>query len=358
MHKLFDSYSLILSLPTKIDRMIENDSKSSPKTLSLVEAVRKRPGMYFGNINSLALNRAIYEGIANSVDQYLAKKATKVKLEIVNDVIKISDDSSGLPFEKVAPNSKYCNLVEYYLIHRHDSPTADNHAPHIHIVGGGLGLAVLNAAAEKLIITSSNGSIIWQQEFGQGKITSIATHEKSDDPKGTSLEFKLDEAIFEGYTPDLIDLRKTLFELAHFYPGLIVEFQDEKFVAHNGLLDLAYIHYKNESCATDPPLKFFYEGKNKDVQLQIAAIGETGKTTEYISWVNGSTSIEGGTHIEGLDNVFKIANWNPKIALIHVIMHDPQFSGPSKDALRNAEVINIIKTLVKEPIVSFKNNVR
>jgi DNA gyrase subunit B len=325
--------------------------------LSLVEAVRKRPGMYFGNINSLAVNNAIYEVVANSVDQYLAGKASKVSLKVNEHNILVCDDGAGLPFENEAPNGNHSNLVEYYLMNRHDSPTADDHAPHIHLVGGGLGLALVNAASERIAITSSNGSSVWKQTFGQGRILSRSTKVKNKTPSGTTFEIQLDKELFEYNKPDHFDLRKTMFELAHFYPGLVVEFQDERFVAKNGLLDLACIHYKNlpAAWAHDPPIKFFHSGITEGVQIQVAAIGETGDETEYLSWVNGASTVEGGTHVEGLKLAFSEACWNPKLALIQVIMHDPRFAGPSKDALRSIDVKDEVKEYLSTLLVDFRN---
>jgi len=90
------------------------------------------------------------------------------------------------------------------------------------------------------------------------------------------------------------------------------------------------------------------------VQLQVAAIGESDKTTEYLSWVNGSSTVNGGTHITGLKSIFRSANWNPDVVLIHVIMHDPKFAGPSKDSLSSKEVIDTIEELVHKPVFEFR----
>jgi len=337
--------------------MSEDYTKNANVTLSLVDAVRKRPGMYFGDINPLALNSAIYEVIANSVDQYLSGVATKVELDVSEDVIRVSDDGPGLPFDKLAPNDKYTSLAEYYLMHRHDSPTADNHAPHIHFLGGGLGLAVVNAASEYINITSSNGSAVWKQSFGRGKVLTQPVKESQNAPSGTLLEIHLDKDIFLEYKPDAFALRKAMFELAHFYPGLVVDYNGERFIARKGLLDLACIHYQNNPAgySDEPPARFFYEGTLEGTQVQVAIIGDAVTETEYLSWVNGVPSVGGGTHVEGLKAVLQAVSWKPKIALIHVIMHDPQYANPSKDVLRNLDITNVLSELLLEPITVFRN---
>lgn len=326
--------------------------------LPLAEAVRRRPALYFGSINSLAVNSAIYEAVSNSIDQYLSGLATKVTIEIHRGVIKIIDDGPGLPFDKPSPSRDCSNLAEYYFLNRHDSPTADNHAPHIHIIGGGLGLAIVNAASEWVKVSSSNGSNKYSQSFGKGEILSSGTVENIQSSSGTELEIKLDSELFQGNQPDLCELRKTLFELAHFYPGLVVEFQEERFIARRGLLDLAYIQYSNPPAAwsLDPPLKYFFEGSENNIQVQVAALGETDSTTKFKSWVNGVETVEGGKHISGMITALKNANWNPRLAFIHVIMHDPKFAGPSKDLLRNLEVENVIAKLLTVSLNKFMDN--
>jgi len=263
-----------------------------------------------------APNAVIYEAVANSVDQYLAGMASKVSVKVDDDIILISDDGAGLPFDRPAPILEYTNLAEYYLMVRHDYPTADNHAPHIHLIGGGLGLAVVNAASEYIKVTSSNGSSVWRQIFGKGKKITSLTKVLFDMPSGTQLEIKLDSEIFQGFTPDLFELRKNMFELAHFYPGLVVEYQEERFIAREGLLDLASIHYKNapDAWGDNPPVKFFHEGLLDNVHMHIAAIGDTDEETEYLSWVNGCPSVKGGTHVDSLRSVFIMAGWNPRIS--------------------------------------------
>lgn len=338
--------------------MIDEYSTENIKVLTLPEAVRKRPGMYFANINSLAVNAAIFEAVSNAVDQFLSGNATKLKVEVDENLVRVIDDGPGLPFDRAGPDSEYANLAEYYFIHGHDSPTADNHAPHVHIIGGGLGLAVLNAASDRLKVRSSNGVKVYSQEFGKGIVVSPCKLEKTKTDSGTELEIKLDDDLFLGYTPDLSHMRKTLFELSHFYPGLIVEFQQERFVASRGLLDLAYIQYSNPplAWAQEPPVKYFYEQIKDSIQIQVAALGDADTNTAYKSWVNGVETVEGGTHVIGLSKAFENVNWSPRLAFIHVIMHEPQFAGPSKDVLKSSQVECVIEQLVTESLRKFRSN--
>lgn len=339
--------------------MADEYDSTSVEVLTLPEAVRKRPGMYFGEINGLAVNTLIFELVANSIDQFLASKASKVKLLSRNNTIVVSDDGPGLPFDRESVNQTDISLAGSYMVGNHNTPTADNHAPHVHLSTGsglgGLGLAVVNAACKRIDVTSSNGKSIYKQSFGRGKILSKVAEESCSDETGTKFELLIDPEVFEGYSPDYSNLRKTMFELAHFYPGLIVEYQDERFIAEQGLLDLAYIYYENDSAFKREvnPAKFYYHGKRGATCIQVAAIGNSNDQTLIRSWVNGSPSVEGGTHTEGLIDALSEVNWSPKIALIQVIMHEPRYAGPSRDALRNSETKEIVRELLSLPLSKF-----
>jgi len=338
--------------------MVSDYSRNDIKPLSLAEVVRKRPGMYFGDVEYDAAKNAISEVLANAVDLFLAGLCDLISLKVENGRIVVRDNGPGLPFHKRAPEDEKLSLVEYYLTHLHHTPTADNHVPHIHVFAGSLGLAVLNAGCTKLLIESSDGHHFWKQEFGRGKIITEASCVTGQYAKGTQLEIVLDPEIF-GNPPlnslNMPELRKTMFELAHFFPGLTVELESERFFSKNGLLDLAVIFYKRPPAFRQPPRQFFFAGQQEEVQIQVAAMGkaDADSATEYNAWVNGTESVAGGTHVKGLHNAFVTAQWQPKVALIHVIMHNPQFANPCKDKLSSPHVIRVIEALLEEPLRLF-----
>ena len=326
--------------------------KTPIKKLSLCESVRKRPGMYFGSTSSMGVNIAIYELIANAIDQYLAGFSTKISVQIEKDIIMICDDGKGLPFDKVAIDEHCSTLAQSYFLRRHNTPTADNHAPHIHLfVGGGLGLAVINSVCNYMKITSSNGVFVWEQTFGQGKVLSDVVKKETKLVSGTTIEMQLDKEIFEENIPDMFALRKILFEVAHFYPRLIVQFQEETFVSKNGLLDLAYMYYHTKECCSYlAPLKFFYEGILDGIQIQVACVGKKRASSKFLSWVNGSSLTNGGRHIKGLNTLFKEISWHPQLVLIHIIMHQPEFAGPTRGELKNKGLEKVVQDILREPL--------
>ena len=261
---------------------------SQVQVLNSPEAVRKRPGMYLGNIDSLAANTIIYELVANSVDQYLAGFVSKVKLVIIDDVATVEDDGGGLPFNKKSTSDGFSSLAESFFMSLHNTATRDGHAPHVHIKGGGLGLGVVNAVCEHINVGSSINGKRYKQSFGKGKVLSDCIADNSSLQIGTTIELTLDSEIFGETKFDLFDLRKTMFEVAHFYPGLVIEFQSERFYSEQGLLDLAYFYYQGplERIAKSNPIKFFFDGEINQVQLNVAAIGNASDDSEtrLLSW--------------------------------------------------------------------------
>jgi DNA gyrase subunit B len=335
----------------KIGHM-EEYHPSKISVVTLPEAARKRPGMFFGDIEYNGANVVVHELVANAVDLYLAGSSTKIGIKIEHQVITIEDDGPGLPFWEAAKEDSSINQVQRFLTHRHDAPTADNHAPHIHLVGGGLGLAVINAVSSKMFIQSADGERLWKQAFAKGYAASDLSVENSSQQKGTIIELTLDREIFGNNTVNMHELRKTMFEVAHLFPGLTLELQSERFRANNGLLDLAYILYKRASLFLPPPGIFYFHGKQGDVDIQVAALGDSDGETNYCSWVNGQESVSGGTHVKGLENAFKKISWSPSVALIHLIMHNPRYAGPCKDILCNKEVASVITEMLSVPIAS------
>ena len=141
---------------------------SNINIISHLEAIRKRPGMYFGDLEHGGANHVICELVANSIDQFLAGVASYVKVDIEGDRICVSDDGSGLPFDQPSEEVDI-SLAEHYLTQYHQTPTADGHAPHVHVGCSGIGLVAVTAVSVALQITSANGKAVWQQTYQQGK---------------------------------------------------------------------------------------------------------------------------------------------------------------------------------------------
>lgn len=313
--------------------------------------------MYFGNIESGGANIVVYELIANAIDLYLRRQATTIVVEVQDSYIRVSDDGPGFEFHKNDPADE-ASPVERFLTFNHNTPTADGHAPHIHILGGGLGLAILNAASEKLVVTSSNGESTWSQTFGKGKIRSPPIISKdTPNTSGTTISIKLDKDIFGSHEPNLLELRKVIFELAHLYPGLHINFNQERFFSSNGLTDYGFLLWKRDCTPNNAAHRMFgHRGIVGEIEYQVAAMGHEENCPVIYSWVNGMSTVENGTHVQGFMNALGNNGWNPQIALVHVVMHNPRYAGPCRDALRSKQVQELLESELTNPIASFLAN--
>ena len=217
-----------------------------------------------------------------------------------------------------------------------------------------MGLGVVNAVCESLDVCSVVDGKLYKQSFGKAQILTDCKIEASGEFVGTAIDLTLDSEIFGDSKFDLLDLRKTMFEVAHFYPGLVVEFQQERFYSKDGLLGLAYFYYQDPMgvLAKSSPITFFVEGEENQVQLCVAAIGSVSNASEtrLLSWVNGSPTILGGVHEDALSDALTKVGWNPNIAIVHAVMHNPKYAGPTKDALASVDVADAIESLLEEPL--------
>lgn len=343
------------------------------------EAVRKRPGMYIGDIKN-GPTHLVFELIANAIDLFLKGKAKKIIIDVSDKEIVVADDGPGFPFEskftkkinlkvedyltnksenwqggKFSENSKTetTKETEKFLTEHHDTPTADNHAPHIHASSHGVGLAVVNALSKELVIESSNGKIKWIQKFGKGNTLSQPIFEKGKFDRGAKITLKIDKTIFKKHLPNLFEIRRNVFELVHLYPGLIIELNQERFVSKNGLLDLGYLLLKGSATLRNMPRFFWYQGFKDGIQFQAAAIGDTDINTEFRSWANGCLTSEDGTHVKGFMEALHKNHWKPAMALIHVIMHQPEYAGPTKDRLNSIKVFSVLDKELSKQIKQF-----
>jgi hypothetical protein len=114
-----------------------------PVTTEHIRNIRMRPGMYIGPTDSKGIEHLAGELIANSLDQFLAGKVSRIAVQLHGARISVSDDGSGFDWKGSRKDGR--SLAEHYLIHYHNTPTADGHAPHIHLTSQGVGLVLVNA---------------------------------------------------------------------------------------------------------------------------------------------------------------------------------------------------------------------
>jgi DNA gyrase subunit B len=320
------------------------DTKNPP--IDHRASIRKRPSMYFGCPTSRGVVHAINELVSNGIDLYLRGEASRVGISVAGETITYTDDGPGLPYDIAGPGD--IPLAEYYLTNYHTTPTADGHMPHIHLLGNGLGMMCVNAASEFLEVKTWRSGQLWTQQFQRGLPIAPANKVASDGGKGTTLSFRLDREVFSETLPDAMMLRRLMFEAAHLIPGITLECGKETFWAPDGLASLAELYYSPESPSQwHRPKPFGFNTRFDDIQINVGIMGDGFATTMYRSWANGSSTPLHGYHVDGLRDALRWAKLTPSIALIHVIMHKPEFGGPTRSRLNNSEVQTPIRDCLK-----------
>src|SRR5262249_12828150 len=160
--------------------------------------------------------------------------------------------------------------------------------------------------------------------------------------------FRLDGAVFKVQHPCPRTLRRLIFEAAHLFPGITLALGQEVFHASNGLADLASLYYLQAApTAWQEPVPFALHSRCEDVEVNVGLVGESTSETLFRSWSNGFSTRLHGTHVDGLRDAFRSVKWAPAVAMIHVIMHQPEFAGPTRDVLANPQVRKIVRECVK-----------
>lgn len=327
------------------------------------EHVRKRPGMYIGDTTARGLHHLAGEIIGNSIDQFLVDKVTRISIQIEDGVATIADDGPGLPFDLP---SKYDNdsLASDYFLKIHNTPSAEHHAPHVHFHSPiGVGVFVVAALSEFVHVETFRGGKLYSQSFSRGEATTKVTQPRTSSPffanqdeplRGTRFTFKADPEIFPDSKLDAICLRGKILDAAYLYPGMVFELQNEKFCTSKGLADLALTE-----CDSAATKCFWLNSESDGVAIQAAARGRLyGKDskTMWKSWSNGVRTLygdTGGTHEDAFKEALQAVGWDPAVALIHVVMQEPKYAGPTKTLLDVPEKKKAMKSLLLESLSAY-----
>lgn len=324
------------------------------------QGIRKRPSMYIGGIDRAGMAYAVGEAISNSVDQFLLGYATLIRVDIADNgrTVSVADDGVGLPFDVASPDSRM-PLASQYLTDIHATPTADNHAPHVHFLqrGGahGVGIVALNALCETFICRSWRGGRQWTQSFSRGIADAPAEVIAEGDGRGTELRFKLDREIFGDLTIDLSQLRSSLIDRVHLFDGLCIELNGERLFAERGLATLAESISQSLQMDTtswgDRPA-FHMNETYDDMIIHAAAFG-VAHTTTWRAWANCRVMPHGGTHQSAFSDAMGDYSWTPAVGLIHVMMKDPEFTGSSIERLNVPQFRDSIASRIREKLVAY-----
>jgi DNA gyrase subunit B len=346
-----------------------------------LEAVRRRPAMYIGDVSTRGLHHLVYEVVDNSIDEALAGFCKNILVKINKDgSVTVIDDGRGIP-TGIHKDEKR-SALEVVLTMLHAGGKFDKNT--YKVSGGlhGVGVSVVNALSEWLEVTVKYNGKIWYQKYKQGNpvapVKIIGTMSKTD-RTGTMVTFLPDGTIFKNRTFKFDTLAERLRELAFLNPEVTLEITDlrnkqeqtEKFHYKGGLIE--FVKYID---ATRPSIikKVFYakgEGKDENgrvVEVEAAFQYNDQYSENVFSYVNNINTHEGGTHLVGFRSALtrSLNNFASKnnlvkddkiqltgedfkeglTAIVSVKVPEPQFEGQTKTKLGNSEIKSIVESVI------------
>jgi len=346
----------------------------SIKVLEGLEAVRKRPGMYIGNIGQSGLHHLIWEIVDNSIDEAVAGFCTNIDVIIHRDrSIEVRDNGRGIPVD-IHPTENIPG-VTLILTKLHAGGKFDKST--YKTSGGlhGVGASVVNALSEKLIVEVKKNCTIYKQEFEKGEPVSelVITGECDKDEMGTRIRFWPDFTIFDSnLTYDNSIIEERLKQLAYLNRDITINYMNEidnvkkTFHFEHGLIDFVKDISKDEELISDI---ITIDDEKDDVSVDIAfSWSKEGVDSHIYSFVNNIRTIEHGTHVTGFRNALRrvitkyieengnIHQRKLKISVEHIVeglravvsvkVVEPLFEGQTKGKLGNSEVQPIVYSLV------------
>lgn len=356
-----------------------NYTADNIQVLEGLEAVRKRPAMYIGDIGMRGLHHLVYEVVDNSIDEALGGYCNDINVFILEDnSIKVTDNGRGIPVDFHAKEQKSALEVVMTVLHAGGKFDKDSYK----VSGGlhGVGVSCVNALSSLFKAEIHRDGKIYQQEYSEGKPLYPVKENGIANDTGTIITFKADDTIFTGTVYKFDTLASRLRELAFLNKGVKLtitderekdengEFRTEVFYSQGGLAEfVAYLDNSRQSLISEP---IAFESEKYGIPVDVAFQYTDTYAENVHSYVNNINTIEGGTHVAGfrraitrvlkgyaekegfLKNVkFEISGDDFReglTAIISVKVMEPQFEGQTKTKLGNSEVSGAVDTIVGE----------
>jgi len=343
------------------------------KVLEGLEAVRRRPAMYIGDISQRGLHHMVYEVVDNSVDEAMAGFCSKIIVDVGKDgSVTVTDNGRGIPVE-MHPEQKV-SALEVVMTTLHAGGKFDHNS--YKVSGGlhGVGVSVVNALSEWCWVEVARDGEVYRQDYERGKpkenVAKVGKQQKS----GTKTRFFPDYEIFTRTEFKFDIIASRLRELAFLNQGLTIDLNDERidksisFFYKGGLSSLVEYVNENKTPLFRKPIHF---SKARDgVEVEVALQYNDGYSESVFSYVNNINTIEGGTHLTGFRTALTrtINHYASKYnlvkkngttligddsregltAVIAARVPDPQFEGQTKTKLGNSEVKGIVESVTNE----------
>jgi len=357
-----------------------NYSADNIQVLEGLEAVRKRPAMYIGDVGIKGLHHLVYEVVDNSIDEALAGYCTDIMVTIhADNSISVEDNGRGIPTGIMAKEKKSALEVVMTVLHAGGKFDKDTYK----VSGGlhGVGVSCVNALSTLLVATIRRDGKIFKQEYSCGKPLYDVKVIGESDKTGTTITFSPDSSIFTMTTEYKFEtLAARLRELAYLNKGIRLSLTDEReknddgtfikedYHSEGGLRE--FVKYLDGTRTPIIPEPIYVEGIKQGIPVELALQYNETYSENVHSYVNNINTIEGGTHVAGfrrgltrtlksyaersglLKNVKVDINGDDfregLTAVISVKVQEPQFEGQTKTKLGNNDVMGAVDIAVGE----------
>ena len=360
----------------------------SIQVLEGLEAVRKRPAMYIGDISEKGLHHLVYEVVDNSIDEALAGYCKNITVNIHEDnSISVQDDGRGIPTAMHTKEKRSALEVVMTVLHAGGKFDKGSYK----VSGGlhGVGVSCVNALSSKLQVTVQREGKIFEQEYRIGVPQYPVREAGVSDITGTRVHFWPDTTIFTAsvYKKEILEAR--LRELSFLNKGIRIILNDLRelddngatytntFFSEGGITEFVELIEKNGKRSPLLPMVIYMDGHDPEsnVAVEVAMVYNDSYSEHIFSYVNNINTIEGGTHVTGFrrsitrvftsygkkEGLFERAKVDVEgddfreglTAIISVKVPEPQFEGQTKTKLGNSEVSGIVETSVSRTLEAY-----
>ena len=360
----------------------------SIQVLEGLEAVRKRPAMYIGDISTKGLHHLVYEVVDNSIDEALAGHCDTIIVTInEDDSITVSDNGRGIPTGLHTKENRSALEVVMTVLHAGGKFDKGSYK----VSGGlhGVGVSCVNALSSKLQVTVNREGKVFEQEYAKGFPQYPVREIGKTDKTGTTVHFWPDNTIFTTtvYNKEILEGR--LKELSFLNKGITITLNDLReveddgstyskvFHSEGGIVEFVELIDKNANRQPLIPTVIYCDGHDaaSNVAVEVAMIYNAGYQENLFSYVNNINTIEGGTHVAGFrrsitrvfksygekQGMFEKAKVNIEgddfregiSAIISVKVPEPQFEGQTKTKLGNSEVMGIVDSTLSRVLENY-----
>ncbi|MFI5204698.1 MAG: DNA topoisomerase (ATP-hydrolyzing) subunit B [Flavobacteriales bacterium] len=367
-----------------LEKLDNQYSADSIQVLEGLEAVRKRPAMYIGDIGVKGLHHLVYEVVDNSIDEALAGHCKNIFVEIHEDnSVRVKDDGRGIPVDMHEKEKRSALEVVMTVLHAGGKFDKDSYK----VSGGlhGVGVSCVNALSSRLHVEVHRNGKKYEQEYSIGKPLYSVREIGTSDYRGTIVHFKPDASIFNQTEYNFETLATRMRELAYLNKGIGITLTDlrekkedgeplsEYFYSEGGLREFVeYLDSNREQLIADV---IYMEGEKSGVPVEVSMIYNTSFSENIHTYVNNINTHEGGTHLAGfrrgltrtlkkyaedsgmLKNLkFEISGDDFReglTAIISVKVQEPLFEGQTKTKLGNSEVMGAVDQAVGEMLNNY-----